>query len=310
MFERKNIAIFSCMGLGDGLIAMVLANNLVAAGAAVTLFHPFLASLQRWFPKVKISSFPSIEKTGEILASFDYFFILFEKSTWMQNVMSECVKNYKSRTYIINPIATTNTDYPYWETAKFTGDLTFVQNLENFSRDILHLPGAAKGNGIVVPKELQKHRYSKRVVIHPTSSREGKNWPKEKYLSLAKLLQRQGYEPVFIFTKEEKKQWQDEKSPDFTSLDEMTAYVAESGYMIGNDSGIGHLASCLDVPTLIICRSKKNANFWKPGWAKGVVVTPSSLIPNFKMLRFRDKYWKKWVSISKVFRAFGKLISN
>ena len=218
MFERKNIAIFSCMGLGDGLITMVLANNLVAAGAAVTLFHPFLASLQRWFPKVKITPFPSIENTGEILASFDFFFILFEKSAWMKNVMSECIKNYKSKTYIINPIATTNTDYPYWETAKFTGDLTFVQNLENFCRDILHLPSAAKDNGIVVPKEFRKHSYSKRVVIHPTSSREGKNWPKEKYLSLVKLLESQGYEPVFILTKEEKKLWQDEKSPDFTSL--------------------------------------------------------------------------------------------
>ena len=74
--------------------------------------------------------------------------------------------------------------------------------------------------------------------------------------------------------------------------------------MIGNDSGVGHLASCLGIPTLTICRSQMAANFWRPGWSKGAVITPPAWVPNLKGLRLRDQHWQKFISVKKVYKTF------
>ncbi|MBS0620545.1 MAG: glycosyl transferase, partial [Verrucomicrobia bacterium] len=147
----------------------------------------------------------------------------------------------------------------------------------------------------------------KRVILHPVSSREGKNWPREKYIELASHLQSQGYDPLFALTPEEQAGWDGVRATTCATHSDMAHAIAESGYMIGNDSGIGHLASCLGLPTLTICRSAQTARFWRPAWSRGTVVAPSSLIPNLKGLRLRDTHWKKWVSTAKVMKSFNCL---
>jgi heptosyltransferase III len=305
---KKKCAVFSCLGLGDGLIALVLSNNLSLNGYDVTTFHPFLNQLQRWFPHLKIAPFPKKEMLPSILSEYERFFIPFEKSEWMQEIIQFCEKHYPERTIIINPIATSKTNYPYWENGRFNGNLSFVDNLQIFCRDILKLSHVVKTNGIKSPDFIRVGQHSKRVVIHPTSSRPGKNWPLEKYLALSNCLRDLGYDPALVLTAKEKKELNlSFEIPDLPSLEELAAFVAESGYMIGNDSGIGHLASCLGLPTLTICRNAKVANFWRPSWSKGLIVTPSSFVPNLKGLRWRDKHWKKWIPVRKVKRAFFKL---
>ncbi|MBS0620544.1 MAG: hypothetical protein JSS61_03690, partial [Verrucomicrobia bacterium] len=132
----KRCAVFSCMGLGDGLIALVLSNNLRLNGSVVTTFHPFLSSLQGWFPRLPIAPFPPLEK----LAQFDAFFIIYEKSPWMQAIIAHCQTHFPQQTKILNPIATPNRDYPYWEVGKFDGRRPFVENLYNFCKEELQFP--------------------------------------------------------------------------------------------------------------------------------------------------------------------------
>jgi heptosyltransferase III len=294
------------MGLGDGLISLVLSNNLQLNGCSVTTFHPFLDALQDWFPHLPLRRFPASE---EGLEDFDRYFIIYEKSPWMQQVLTYCEKHFPERTTILNPIATPNRDYPYWENGRFDGNRPFVDNLYVFCKDLLRLPILTKGNGIVIPDAVQPRRYENRVIFHPTSSRPGKNWPQEKYLKLASQLKKQGYHPIFILTKEERKEWDVDKidAPLFNNLSELSAFICESGYMIGNDSGIGHLASCLGLPTLTICRSAQAARFWRPAWINGEVITPSPWIPNLKGLRWRDKHWQKWVTIPSALKCFHRL---
>jgi ADP-heptose:LPS heptosyltransferase len=98
--------------------------------------------------------------------------------------------------------------------------------------------------------------------------------------------------------------------PFFPSLNLLAHFIYESGYLIGNDSGLGHLASALGIPTLTLCRRKAWANMWAPSFSKGVVVTPQSWIPNIRGLRLRDRYWKKFISVSMAERAFEKLIQK
>jgi heptosyltransferase-3 len=295
----KRCAVFSCLGLGDGLIALVLSNNLHLNGYHVTTFHPFLHHLQGWFPHLPIRTFPPVDTLRE----FDRFFLIYEKSPWMQEALAYCGQHFPKCTTVLNPIATANRDYPYWEQGKFDGNRPFVENLYGFCKNVLKFAVTTKSNGIVVPDHVNPKRFNERVIFHPTSSRPGKNWTDKKYLKLADELRMRGFTPSFILTAEERQGW-DVDAPQFPGLSEMAAFICESGYMIGNDSGIGHLASCLGLPTVTICRSEQNGRFWRPAWAPGKVITPSEWIPNLKGLRLRDEHWKKWISVRSVLDAF------
>lgn len=305
----KRCAVFSCLGLGDGLIALVLSNNLRLNGNQVTTFHPFLGQLQAWFPHLPLRQFLATGELGSFLSQFDRFFIILEKSPWMKAVLAYCEHHFPKKTTVLNPIATANRDYPYWEQGKFDGTRSFVENLYTYCKNVLNFSVVTKSNGIIVPEGINPRSVKNRVVIHPMSSREGKNWPKEKYIELSLELKARHFRPAFLLTADERQGWDLEilEAPLFSNLEETARFVCESGYMIGNDSGIGHLASCLGLPTVTICRSEQNARFWRPAWASGKVVVPAPWIPNLKGLRLRDRYWKKWISISKVIKEFSAI---
>jgi hypothetical protein len=305
-------AVFSCLGLGDGLISLVLSNNLSKEGHDVITYHPFLSGLQDWFPRSRIDTFPKKEFFEDELRSFDKIFIFFEKTPSMAEVINFCKSQLSEKTVIINPIATAKTNYPYWENARFNGTNPFADNLQMFCRDILLLKDAGKVNGISPPSRYQKGKFTNRVILHPTSSRAGKNWPKKHFLSLAKALKKKGYEPCFILTDEERKDWLGAAShaPTFSHLSELAGYIYESFAMIGNDSGIGHLSSCLGLPTVTICRSEAVFSFWRPSWSRGCCVLPPPWIPNVKGLRLRDKYWRFFIPKAKVLKAFFQLVGS
>lgn len=299
----QSCAIFSCVGLGDGLLALVLAHNLWLNGRKPTLFHPFLSDLQSWFPHIPILPRPSEQTLERVLTAYDQQFIFYERLPWMQKLLSACPLQHR---FVLNPIATLNNDYPYWEVGQFHGALPMVENLYRFCLNQLRLPLASRSNGITMPQGIQAGRHPLRVLIHPTSSREGKNWPREKFLRLQARLQKRGYQPALLLTAQERAAW-DRDAPLLSSLHDMAAFVCESGFLIGNDSGMGHLASCLGLPTVTICRSAMQGQFWRPAWSIGRVVSPARWIPNLKGLRLRDTYWKQWVSVRQVERAFRSL---
>lgn len=301
-FSRSHsIAIFPCIGLGDGLISNVLAHNLALAGHKVTVYHPILPHLQPLFPNLSFSNRPDA-----LPPSLDHYLFFYEKLPWMQTM----IESAGEKATILNPIATPNTDYPYWEEGEFDGRIPFAHNLVHYLKKKWEIKDPILSNGIKLPPEVIPRKYPKRVIIHPTSSRPGKNWSQKKFLQLANRLNNEGYEPSFILTKDEQESWPDVGAPKFTNLCELAAYIAESGSMIGNDSGIGHLASCLGIPTLTICRSQMSADFWRPAFHDGEVVVPPRLIPNIKGLRLRDQRWQAFVSTTKVIQRWEMLKKN
>jgi heptosyltransferase-3 len=305
-------AVFCCMGLGDGLISLVLSNNLQRSGRLVTTYHPFLSGLKRWLPSLEIESFPEAQDLEKTLSSFDHIFIFFEKSPAMASVIEAAHRLKRDKVTILNPIATKKTDYPFWVNGGFSGSLPFAKNLQNFCRDKLGIKDATLDCGITAPSIFTRAKYAERVVIHPTSSREGKNWGEKRFALLVTSLRRRGYIPSVILTEKEKLSFPllSRLSAEVTTLDEMAAFIYESGYMIGNDSGIGHLASALGLPTVTIGRSKLASDFWRPSWSKGCCVHPPSWIPNFKGMRLRDKYWKRLIPVRSVAKAFFGLVQT
>lgn len=296
-------AIFSCVGLGDGLIALVLANNLRNNGHSVITFHPTLHSLASWFPGLEIASFPFPVP----LSSFERIFIVYEKSPSMQAILQEALTHFRSITTVINPIATPNTDYPFWEEGRFDGRMSYVDNLVGFCKAVLQLDRVGRDNGMMRPEGCSVRAFPKRVIIHPTSSKDEKNWSEDKYRLLEKQLETRGFEPVFVVGEAERARWAEGLS--FSSLDALARFVGESGYFIGNDSGIGHLASCLGLPTVTLCRNHQTGRFWRPSWARGEIIYPSKMIPNLKGFRLRDRYWREWISVNQVMKKLQVLIN-
>jgi ADP-heptose:LPS heptosyltransferase len=131
-------------------------------------------------------------------------------------------------------------------------------------------------------------------------------------LQLAKTLLAKGYEPNFILTAKERNDWLEvvdagAKIPEFISLSEVAAFIYESQYFIGNDSGIGHLASNLGIPTITIVLRKGVARQWRPSWSLGEIVLP----PPWLITRpLKEKFWKKLISVAKVLRKFEILIKK
>ncbi|MCI5151342.1 MAG: hypothetical protein D3916_18495 [Candidatus Electrothrix sp. MAN1_4] len=90
----------------------------------------------------------------------------------------------------------------------------------------------------------------------------------------------------------------------FAGVHQCANFVYESGFFIGNDSGGGHLASCLDVPVLSIHGRKGKARIWQPGWGQVEVVTP---LLNVIGGSLRQYLWKYFLSVSAVERSFARL---
>jgi len=150
-----------------------------------------------------------------------------------------------------------------------------------------------------------------RVIIHPFSSDNRKAWPLKKYLLLAKRLKQRGFTPLFTMKPGEKNLSQIKEFPvtSSPSLSDLATLIHQSGFYIGNDSGPGHMASLLQIPSIIIADDYKRMKLWKPDYYPVMLITPHSWIPNLKGMRLRKKYWSSFISVSRVFQGF-KAIST
>ena len=118
-------------------------------------------------------------------------------------------------------------------------------------------------------------------------------------------------EVCFIVSSSEHKDWKQHskfgiKVPVFNSLAETATFIYESGWFIGNDSGVGHLASNLGIPTLSLILRPSLARSWRPNFCMGKVILPTRLL---LIRKFKEKFWKYFVSVNKVYKGFLDLKS-
>lgn len=304
-------AVFLHHGLGDGIACLGLSNNLQLNGWQVDTYQHALLPLQCWCPHLPILREPPLSELPRILSSYDWFFVTHnDTNDFVLQLVREGKRRFPDRIRVMYLYPSKRmVNEPYYGDMQIDPTISVPENMIRFCERILKLPKITKGNGLIPPEELIHRRDERRVVIHPTSSREGKNWPKEKYVKLALHLQSLGYEIVFL--PGDKTGWEEVakscRIEEFSSLDGLARFIYESGFFIGNDSGLGHLASALQIPTLTVCRRKTLAHLWAPRFSVGEVVTPSRWIPNIRGLRLRDQYWKKFVSVDKMLKAFLRL---
>jgi heptosyltransferase III len=308
-------AVFCHNGLGDGVISLVLSNNLHLNGWHVDTYQNFIGSMQKWFPHLPVIPYPPVDEIEKILNDYDWFFI-FHNDTFdfVQKLIAEGKRRFPDQVKIIYAYPSKRIVHePYYHDSMIDPDRPITESLRIFCEEILLLDKSTRSNGFIPPAELTHRANPNRVVIHPTSSRPGKNWTQEKYIDLAERLQEKNFTPAWLISPKERSDWAILKpfkweTPEFFTLDALASFIYESGYFIGNDSGLGHLASFLNIPTLTIARRRALAKLWGPSYASGRIVTPHPWIPNISGFRLRDRHWQKFIPTKKVLRAFVKLV--
>lgn len=286
---QQKVAVYCARGLGDGLLSMIVGNNLQRCGHDVTLYSSPMKGFETLFPAVTVKPFVHDNLLLDELSAFD----------------AVVAADYS----VASHHRELHSNMLVLEEGGFDKKKTMVENLTIACKEKLGLVSSIQENGIQPPQNSVFRRYGKRVLLHPESAANEKNWPEEKFIHLARRIQKRGYTAVFVCSPEERKKWLnlldgEFELPCFTKLDDLASYVYESAYLIGNDSGIGHLASLFRIPTVSLFARLSYSKLWRPGWGKGVVVTPFVPLPG---ARYKQRYWKTFLTVSKVLRAFRKL---
>ncbi len=101
--------------------------------------------------------------------------------------------------------------------------------------------------------------YKSRVVLHPGAGSRLKMWPVKRFAALARSLQADGLQPLWIFGPAEKKLYErfthrhtDQPARFITDVESLLDQLCQAGGFIGNDSGSGHLAAYLGQPTVVV----------------------------------------------------------
>ena len=133
-------------------------------------------------------------------------------------------------------------------------------------------------------KEKKSLQQKKRVFMAPLSRLKSKCWEPEKFLELGVKLSKEGWETVFIGAKNERDSIQEisnnvpqsQNLAGKTSLYETLCLFLSGRGLITNDSGPGHLAALLELPTVSIFGPTKSEFGWRP-WNKNTVVVEKNL---------------------------------
>lgn len=121
-------------------------------------------------------------------------------------------------------------------------------------------------------------RTGRRVVIHPGAARPVREWPRARFEAVARRLAAEGWEVEML-------------DPDSRDLAGLLDRLARADRFIGNDSGPGHLAALLGVPTFTVFGPQLPALFAprhpQAAWVEGA---PCRFKPCFDACRFPEPH--------------------
>jgi hypothetical protein len=280
----STIAVVLPSPIGDSLIGLVLVNNLIRNGYRPVVFGWVAEQLQVWFPHVNVG------RADAWQAAFDTVIELRPTSygaTLARSGQTLCLS----------------------QLPEYSGSKHMIDRVVDIAVNVLHLRDVTRANGLVVPPHVMRARVANRVAIHPTGSHHEKMWSRDKFLALSQGLSRRQLLPSFLVAPEEFNEWEGIAASGheihaLPDLNDVATWIAESAWFIGNDSGLGHLASSIGVPTLTLFMRRGLARSWRPGWGPGAVVLPPSVLP-FGGLK--ERLWKHLLTVRRVTSAFQAL---
>ena len=164
-----------------------------------------------------------------------------------------------------------------WSDRSQAAALTFFSLLEN-------LPSLSQYRDKICPTLPIQRPFSKRnyLVIHIGSGNPNKEWSKERWRDLAKLLIADGYQLYFTGQGERERktiEWitkdlpQTENLCDQLSWQAFVSVIDGAKQLIGVDSCAGHVAAAMDTPSLLLYADRHTSNLWKPYSEKATIIT-------------------------------------
>lgn len=292
MNNNQKIAFLISDKLGDSLLLLPLARNLVRNGYQLTLFGRHVHALAPWLPGLEIRPIPPEGVAG--LTTFNRVF--------QMDIDQPLAIDPQ---YPLRPLDSLTV----WLHQQPAQSRLFLEESRAFAKAVYGIEDWSDSCSLLPHHPERSRQNRRRVVIHPTAGTPERYWSATRFIELARRLTRDGYDVAFVVEERDAQIWHaaTQEQPCtvnyFESLQALGNFIHESGYFIGNDSGIGHLASALGVPTVTISHRPRNMKRWRPQWAPGIIV-PHIWLP---LRTWRRKYWRFAVTVGAVERSLRRL---
>lgn len=330
---KISLALVTSFGLGESLIYAALANVLAKNGFEVTLYTNALASLKKWLPHLHCKRTPARDELIEKLTDYDA--VICDAKTTLTSGQSAVACAEMAQKYIVVSTSTFKDAWRYDHShrlknlsadkietmlslAKASGllainpdkQLSMVEQVRNFCHHQLHLSDVDPVPGFKIPSVLEYQKYHDRVLIHPTSFAGANDWTRRQSLALARRLKKDGWQVEFTFLPDELERYQALVESEFNvstakTLAELAGYIYQSRAMICTHSGLGHLASALNINVLTLSHHEHPNVAWRPGWGPSLVVCPSLV------LKWKGKsWWQPFLTVNRAHKAFNDLMAH
>lgn len=330
--NNARVALVSFESLGDSLIYTMMADNLRRNGYTTTLIGNVPYQLREWLAQLSIEPYPEFEKfystfddyhlvlmspsrtirasTGEIkLEEIRHRFLLICQKvpkTWLFDHHSRLKQNLSQD--IFQQIENLSHSAGSIHYRKFKKE-SVVEITMDFMREKMGLQALSTRVDLSPPQSLIFRKNKRRIVLSPDSAwPEKKDWSPERFLKLCDLLAQANYEPVIVVAPNNHEIWLAKQNNHFPTLTfenigKLAEYIYESGAVIANDSGNGHLASFLGIPVVTIYRKRNPYFHWRPGWSDTTVIYPRIVLPGPN-----GPIWRPFIGVRRVKRALEKLL--
>ncbi|HZL36486.1 MAG TPA: glycosyltransferase family 9 protein [Tepidisphaeraceae bacterium] len=189
------------------------------------------------------------------------------------------VKTLNPEAQVLSISTNAPTDFAGHQTQHLADQLAPWPAAHAAAQQILH---SIAQRGLVTPPA----RAGGPIIIHPGGGSPLKCWPAPSYLDLIARLRAEGRAVRVLLGEVELERWPVELIAKFRAIAEvqtpgnlvdMLAALSGASAFVGNDSGPGHLAGILGVPTLSLFGPASQPDRWKPLGPKARVLRADSL---------------------------------
>lgn len=314
-FVSLQVAIIPFPALGDLTIYLKLAWIFHHAGAKVTFYSDVLSSAEEYFPWLTVIPEKQLA-LGELASSHDLVIACFEKCYLMGGWQAEYGElpniafvtakkiakesGLDGRDVLVRGRQFSEASRAFCLDSK--NGQTMVDWVDNYAQDVFHLPSASTDQ--ILSCEVQAGE-GDLVLIFPTTPQARKNYWLFGFRLLAQKLRKRGWRVEFVCMPSEHEAFA-ERLPgflvhSFPDVKRLIGCVANAAAVISNDSGGGHLASMMGIPTFTITRRRKQF-VWRPGFNKHNTV----LYPRIRFKWLRKEYvWRPFVPIWRIASQLG-----
>ncbi|MDR0672172.1 MAG: hypothetical protein LBF93_00625 [Zoogloeaceae bacterium] len=296
--DAPRVALVSFDSLGDTLIYLMVADNLRRNGFRVTFYGSLAHQMREWLPQldIRLYPFPAIKEMETELEDYDLAIV--SPPGFLRARMDEAVTaRLREKWLLVCQKAPGNWRFNPAESLreklapeKFqqlanlfeaSGSIRFrpfrdesvVEMTCAWLRERLRLENVTKTPALQPPAGLFFRKYPRRIVVSPDSAGpEKKDRRPASFLALCRRLKARGFFPEIVVAPKRHTEWIERTghefpTPRFDAIGALCAYLYESGCVVANDSGNGHLASFLGVPVVTIYRKPNPRFHWRPDFA-------------------------------------------